>query len=104
MSKNDELSEEAYAEAKRQEYERTHIPEPEQGIGASDRAQMEAIAPLEKWEWAWDEQAGAYVTRVRCPECDESWRYQCNALDDFFCGSCDFELGEPGKLPTPDSL
>ncbi|NTB05860.1 hypothetical protein [Agrobacterium tumefaciens] len=104
MNHNDELREEDFAEAKRQEDERSHTPEPEEGLGAYERAQMEAIAPLEKWNWTWDERDGAYVTCVKCPECGESWRYHCNALDDFFCASCDFELDEPGKLPIPASL
>ena len=104
MSHDDELREEDLAEAKRQEHERTHKPEPEGGLGAYERAQMEAIAPLDKWDWQWDEREGAYVTRVKCPECGETWRYHCDALGDFFCASCDFELDEAGKLPTPDSL
>ena len=104
MYHEDEQREEAFAEAKREEYIRTHKPEPEGGLGACERAQMEAIAPLDKWDWTWDEREGAYVTRVKCPECGDTWRYHCNAIDDFFCASCDFELDESGKLPTPASL
>lgn len=40
MNHDDEQREEDLADAKRQEYERTHKPEPEGGLGAYERAQM----------------------------------------------------------------
>jgi hypothetical protein len=50
-----------------------------------------------KWQWTGGEREGVYVTRVKCPECSETGRYHCNAPDDFFCASCNFEPDEPGS-------
>lgn len=74
-------------------------------LTAAEIATLVAIAPLDRWDLAWDDDRAKWVTAVTCPSCGERLVFEVSALDDFYCTVCDFDnFDESGRRTIPASL
>lgn len=75
------------------------------GLMATEISILVAIAPLEHWQLAWDEEQREWVTAVTCPGCGERLVFAVSALDDFYCSVCDYEpVDGTERPPAPADL
>lgn len=82
-----------------------------EGVPGDELDLLASLAPLSSWDLQWerygsDTESGEFLTVLRCPNCGSEILYRLNAVDDFYCDDCDFDVhdDDAGRQPTPGTF
>jgi len=78
-----------------------------EGVPGDELDLLATLAPLSSRDLQWemhgrDAESGEFLMVLRCPNCGSEIRYRLNAVDDFYCDDCDFDVhnDEIGRQPA----